>query len=130
MFVLWMGISHGWFLKLLSCCCKMVMSAAKSRHHEEGALTLGSLESDGTTSSRKDVEALGLSLCVPAGLALLPSKSQVRTQACIPVSSDSVQYGIAGPCSHTMYLYRELALYCMHAKRTQQTNGKFVHGAV
>ena len=42
-FVLWMGISHGWFLKLLSCCCKMVMSTAKSRPHEEGALTLGSL---------------------------------------------------------------------------------------
>ncbi len=43
-FMLWMGISHGWFLKLLSCCCKMVMSAAKSRPHEEGALTLGSLK--------------------------------------------------------------------------------------
>ena len=45
-FVLWMGISHGWFLKLLSCCCKMVISAAKSRPHEEGALALGSLESE------------------------------------------------------------------------------------
>ena len=48
-FVLWMGISHGWFLKLLSCCCKMMISAAKSRHHEEGALTPGSLECEKST---------------------------------------------------------------------------------
>ena len=36
-FLLWMGISHGWFLQLLSCCCKMLFSATKRRHREEGA---------------------------------------------------------------------------------------------
>ena len=36
-FLLWMGISHGWFLQLLSCCCKMLLNAGKKRRHEEGA---------------------------------------------------------------------------------------------